>query len=81
MSIVQTIEHERPEVYIGTKTDFEALGYFGTSESAWAILGLFDLPFSLVMDTIFLPYTISKTTSNNENQSNQKNAPDLKTVR
>ena len=94
MSIVQTIEHDKKEVYIGTRTDIEAMGYFGTDEGAWAILGLIDLPFSLVMDTIFLPYTVPNSLLNDKRQnvpadeksykaliSNQEDAPDRKPVR
>ena len=66
MSIAQTMTDENNKIFIGTRTDIEAITYLGSDEPGWGIIGLVDLPFSLVMDTIFLPYTIPDALTGNE---------------
>ncbi len=54
-TLANTFEDEpRNKIYVGVRVDADAFGHGG----------FLDLPFSLVLDTIFLPYTIPRTIAN-----------------
>lgn len=54
-TLANTFEEEpKNKIYIGVRVDIDAFGHGG----------FLDLPFSLVLDTILLPYTIPKTIAN-----------------
>jgi uncharacterized protein YceK len=54
-TLANTFEDEpKNKIYVGARVDLDAFGHGG----------FLDLPFSLVLDTIFLPYTIPKTIAN-----------------
>ncbi len=54
-TLVNTFGDEpRNKIYVGVRVDLDAFGHGG----------FLDLPFSLVLDTILLPYTIPRTIAN-----------------
>ena len=56
-TLANTFEDEpKNKIYIGVRSDF--------GEWAFGHGGIIDWPFSLVLDTIFLPYTIPRTIAN-----------------
>lgn len=65
-------EKECNKVYIGTRIDTEFITS-GGHNLAGAPLNLVDLPFSVVVDTVFLPYTIPVSVMDcNKEKSNEK---------
>jgi len=78
LSINGIMNDEEKMIYIGVRTDAEAISYFGKDESGWGLLGLIDLPLSLVMDTVLLPYTIPHDLSDTKKQTDQTTKADEK---
>lgn len=72
LSINGIMNDEEKLVYIGVRTDAKAINYFGRNEPGWELMGLIDLPFSLVMDTVLLPYTIPHDLSDKKKQPDHK---------
>ena len=53
--------YDGPQVYSGTRKDLEIFGpAFLNLSFPWMMITLFDLPFSLVADTLLLPVTIPR---------------------
>lgn len=53
--------YEGPYVYSGVRKDFEIMGpAFLKLSFGWVLITLFDLPFSLVADTVLLPVSIPR---------------------
>lgn len=79
MSLAGTTEHEKNKIFIGTRQDLELLPYLANKdEPGWGMIGLIDLPFSLVMDTVFLPYTVVhyfSGTKNSQSPETENNKP------
>ena len=68
-TLANTFEEEpRNKVYAGVRADL----------TEWTLLhgGVLDLPFSFVLDTILLPYTIPKTIANSAADEGQEPEPD-----
>jgi uncharacterized protein YceK len=65
------------KVYAGTRNDLSGICCLVSAEPAWGVLALGELPFCLVADTLFLPYTIyydycKEDKINEERPPNQK---------
>ena len=45
------------KIYAGTRNDLSGIPNLVGAEPAWGILALGELPFCLMADTLFLPYT------------------------
>lgn len=67
MSLSNTLDERDSKIYIGTRTNLIMLTNLPGDEPAWGMIGLIDLPISLVMDTVFLPYTIPHDLLDNSN--------------
>jgi len=68
-TLANTFEEEpRNKVYAGVRADL----------TEWTLLhgGVLDLPFSFVLDTILLPYTIPKTIANHAADDKPEPEPD-----
>lgn len=68
-TLANTFEDEpKNKVYVGVRQDF----------TGWTFAhgGLIDWPFSLVLDTILLPYTIPKTIANYAADGGMEPVPD-----
>ena len=61
MSISEMSETQGSKIYIGTRTDLVMIPHLFGDEPAWGMIGIVDLPFSLIIDTVCLPYTIPHT--------------------
>ena len=78
LSINGIMNDEEKLVYIGVRTDAKAISYLGKNEPGWGLMGLIDLPLSLVMDTVLLPYTIPHDLSDTKKQPDQTTKTDKK---
>jgi len=64
------------KVYSGTQNDFKGIPCLASDEFGWGLIAFFDLPLSIVADTIILPYTIPYDKANyTKRESNNINIP------
>ena len=80
MSMAHTLKDKYPYInktYIGVRADAALIFATGADYPVFAALGILDMPFSFVLDTLFLPYTITSDIRNKNKVVIQASEKDL----